>query len=86
MAAADDACEAAGLRADPLLVAEGWERRTMTDPQRARELVDQYRELGFDVRLEKLRPQDFGSACEACALTACRSYVTVWTRRAAPRS
>jgi hypothetical protein len=85
VAAADDACEAQGLCADPALLAEGWVRRTMTDPQRARELQEQYRELGFEVRLEGLRPQDFGAACEACALTACRSYVTVWTRRVGER-
>jgi hypothetical protein len=71
--------------AEPIPAAErdagGWVRRNLADPARARETVEAYESLGFEVRLEPLSPDDFGPECESCALTACRSFVMVYTRK-----
>ncbi|GMQ93603.1 MAG: hypothetical protein BMS9Abin12_1082 [Acidimicrobiia bacterium] len=68
------------LRA-PVLAAEGWERRTVTDPQRIDELVDAYTDLGFDTMTTGLDPSSFGEACTTCAVTACATYVALFTRK-----
>jgi hypothetical protein len=54
----------------------------MADPVRAREAVDLYGELGYDVRLEKIDPAELSEACGACRLATCLAYVTVYTRKA----
>ncbi len=66
---------------DPALLAAGWQRRTMTDPSRANELVELYTSLGFEVKIQDLAKEDFGSGCETCAESACKSYVLLYTRR-----
>jgi len=73
-----------GIRTNPELVAAGWERRYLADPARAREAVDTYGSAGFEVHLEKLAPDDFGSACVSCAQAVCASYVVVYTRKKTP--
>ncbi len=35
------------LKADPVLVAEGWERRFVTDARRAKEVTELYEDLGY---------------------------------------
>jgi hypothetical protein len=61
------------------LVAEGWQRRNMTDARGAREAQELYESLGLEVRLEAPRATDFSSACAACAL-GCHQYLYVYTR------
>ena len=51
------------LPPDTDLAAEGWMWRCNTDANRQREIVDTYRELGFEVHL---RPVDVDAMCEAC--------------------
>lgn len=70
-----------GPPADPDLVAEGWQRRHMVDLERAAESEALYRQLGFEVRLQELKPADFQAKCQACASSVCRAYVMVYTRR-----
>ena len=71
----------AGIPADPELLAEGWVRRHLTDAARAAESVELYSDMGFEVELRQLTPQDLGSKCQACAASICGSYVMVYTRR-----
>ena len=71
------------LSADPDLVAQGWERRFITDGRRAREMVDLYSELGYEVHLEPLDEQEFAEECEDCALVALLKFVTLYTRKKA---
>ncbi len=52
---------------DPGLAAQGWERRHTTDASRAAEAVEQYRSLGFEVRVEYVDPALFGPQCGTCA-------------------
>ncbi len=68
------------LRA-PGLAAEGWEQRTVTDPSRIAELRDLYTSLGFETMTTGLDPSSFGEACTTCAVTACATYVALFTRK-----
>jgi hypothetical protein len=72
----------AHLVPDPALVAEGWVRRFITDATRAPEVVELYRQLGFEVRLEPLPPERSADQCEACQLVALLQFQTVYTRGA----
>lgn len=74
-----------GVRTDPELVAEGWTRRFLADEARAAEACEAYGAAGFEVRLQRLTPADFGERCQACAATACGAYVVVYTRSGEPR-
>ncbi len=69
------------VAADPALVEEGWERRTMTEPGRVDELRELYASLGFEVLVQPLVRENFGASCEGCAESACTSYVLVYTRK-----
>ena len=68
------------LRA-PNLAAEGWTRRTVTDPNRIAELTDLYSSLGFETMTTGLDPASFGEACTTCAAGACSTYVALFTRK-----
>jgi hypothetical protein len=65
----------------PDLASEGWERRTVTDPGRIGELEELYRSLGFDTMTTGLDSSSFGEACTTCAITACSTYVALFTRK-----
>ncbi len=65
----------------PSLAADGWEQRTVTDPVRVTELEDLYHTLGFETMTTGLDPSSFGLACTTCAVTACSTYVALFTRK-----
>ncbi|MBI3160200.1 MAG: hypothetical protein HYZ26_11440 [Chloroflexi bacterium] len=65
---------------DPRLLAEGWKPRFATDSERAEEAVEIYRQLGFEIRRERIPTQAFADVCRACALAAACSYVMIYTR------
>lgn len=67
------------------LAADGWERRTVTDPHRIGELEDLYRELGFETMTTSLDPESFVEACNTCAESACSTYVALFTRKREPQ-
>ncbi len=69
------------LPVDLELVAQGWVRRHLVAPDRARESMDLYASLGFEVQARPLAPDDFPPQCAHCASEACRSYVMIYTRR-----
>ncbi len=71
------------LRA-PNLAATGWEQRTVTDPARIAELEELYSSLGFETMTTGLDPSSFGEACTTCAVTACATYVALFTRKQEP--
>lgn len=72
------------VRTDPELLAQGWVRRYLADPKRAREAVELYSSLGYEVLEHKLTPEDFGPMCGECPTTVCRTYVLIYTRRLKP--
>lgn len=72
----------AQLQPDPRRVAEGWERRFITDGRRAEELTALYRELGFEVCADPVRPEEVGGEeCEDCRLITMLDFRTIYTRR-----
>lgn len=77
----DDGSIGLTVRSDPELLAQGWQRRHLVDPDRAAESIELYTSLGFDVQARKLTPADFGPDCGQCASTICRSYVLIYTRK-----
>ena len=69
-----------GVRSDPALEAQGWVRRHLVDPDRARESRELYESMGFEVLERTLSPEDFGQQCRDCASIICRSYILIYTR------
>ncbi len=69
------------IPADPKLVAEGWIRRHLADPARARESIDLYTSMGYEVKAQKLSPSDFGPQCSGCASVVRSSCVLIYTRK-----
>lgn len=69
------------LEADPVLVAEGWERRFVTDARRAEEVTELYEDLGYEVRAEPVRPEELENECEDCQLILLMQFKTIYTRR-----
>ena len=57
----------------------GWERQTTYDEPRLSELVDMYKELGFEIRLEPFNPDD-EPGCSECMKADPARYKTIYTR------
>lgn len=73
--------EGVEILGDAELLAEGWTRRSVTDPARVAEMIELYRELGFETTTSAVDPETFGAACTSCALEACAAYVAIYTRK-----
>lgn len=71
----------AHLRPDPARVADGWERRFVTDAKRAAEAVELYESLGFQVVADPVRSDEMGEPCDACRLLVLLKFRTIYTRR-----
>ena len=56
---------------------EGWERRFTADPQRVKEAVELYSQLGYEVRTGAA--SEFGNDCDACHAAASQ-FQTIYTR------
>ncbi|UCE01556.1 MAG: hypothetical protein JSW67_09730 [Candidatus Latescibacterota bacterium] len=61
------------------LRAHGWERRFIYDDPRLSEAVETYRELGFEVRLLPVAPDD--AECTECMLQEPDRYRVIYTRK-----
>jgi len=61
--------------------ADGWERRFVADPERAREAVELYRQAGFEVRVEPGLPEELREECESCWLVKAGYFHVIYTRR-----
>ena len=62
------------------LEGDGWERRFITDVDRADEALDLYSQLGFEVHAEPVLASDLGGGCNECALVATCQFKTIYTR------
>ena len=71
----------AQLQPDPLLVAEGWERRFTADSQRVQEVTDLYSQLGYEVRAEPVHSEELDHGCEDCHSLIVSQFKTIYTRR-----
>ena len=70
---------------DPELAAEGWERRFMADSKRLEEYTELYTSMGYEVRAEKVKPEEISDQCADCALLICRQFLTLYTRKSLKR-
>jgi hypothetical protein len=62
------------------LIQQGWERQVTLDEPRLSEVVEMYREIGFDVRIAPFDP-DSESGCMECMQSSAERYQTIYTRR-----
>jgi len=69
------------LQGDPDLLAAGWQRRFIADSQRAKEAEQLYRELGFEVLAEPVRPAEIKDDCADCQLLMVLEFRTIYTRK-----
>ena len=74
------------LAGDPQRLADGWERRFIADGERAKEAMELYEELGYEVCADPLRPEDMADDCEDCQLLMLLQFKTIYTRKRAPAS
>jgi hypothetical protein len=62
------------------LTRRGWQKQVTYDEPRLSEMIDMYRELGFEVRLEPFDPlQEAG--CTDCMQASPERYQTIYTRK-----
>ena len=78
---ADRVLSDAQLQPDPALVAEGWERRFTADEQRAKEAMELYTQLGYEVRAEPVRPEELHDDCQDCRTVVSFHFLTIYTRK-----
>jgi hypothetical protein len=71
----------AQLAPDPARVAEGWERRFITDGMRLDEVVALYEAAGFEVCADPIRGEEFPDDCDDCQLLGLLRFRTIYTRR-----
>jgi hypothetical protein len=62
------------------LIADGWERRYVADPRAAKEAEENYRQLGFEVKLVPPDPESLRDECSDCKAVI-GDYRIVFTRR-----
>ena len=71
----------AQLEPDPALVAQGWERRFTADEQRAKEAMELYTQLGYEVRAEVVSPEELHDDCQECRTVVSFHFQTIYTRK-----
>jgi hypothetical protein len=71
----------AQLRPDPVLIAEGWQRRFTVDEERAKEVTDLYTQLGYEVRAEAVHAGEPQDDCHDCLASATLRLRTIYTRK-----
>lgn len=76
----------AQLEGDPARIAEGWERRFIADGERAKEAMELYSQLGYEVCADPVRADELGEECDDCQLLALMKFKTIYTRKPRPSS
>jgi len=60
---------------------EGWIKRTTIDEPRLSAIVDEYKTLGFEVRLEPLNLEELNEDCRRCYANNADKFKTVYIRK-----
>lgn len=63
----------------------GWQRQFTTEEPRLSEVVELYRELGYEVRLEQACGELPLPECASCYETFCDKYKTIFIRHKEPQ-
>jgi hypothetical protein len=71
----------AQLQPNSTLIAQGWERRFTADEQRAKEAMELYSELGYEVRAEPVIPEELPDDCQDCKTVVSYYFQTIYTRK-----
>jgi hypothetical protein len=66
---------------DPARIADGWTLRFVADRARADEVIRLYRELGFEVVADPMRPKNVSPRCGDCRLVTALQFQMIYTRR-----
>jgi hypothetical protein len=69
------------IQPDPARIAAGWQARFVIERSRAGDLVQLYRERGFEVALDAVPTELVADECNDCRLIAALEYVQVYTRK-----
>lgn len=69
------------VQANPVRVAEGWERRFLADATRAAEVIALYEALGYETCADPIRREDLTGECDDCQLVMLLQYRMIYTRR-----
>jgi hypothetical protein len=68
------------LTREEKLTAQGWERQSTNDEPRLSELVQMYRDIGYEVHLEPFQPEE-EAGCSECMKMAADSYKTIYVKK-----
>lgn len=71
----------AQIKPDPSLVAAGWNPRFIADARQAREAMELYRQLGFEVRAEPVPVEQLGDQCSDCQVLILLQFKAIYTRK-----
>lgn len=71
---------ASAFEPDPARLAAGWEPRFVADGARAREAIELYERLGFEVCADPVRAAAGADACRDCQLVALLQFRMIYTR------
>lgn len=63
------------------LVKEGWRKQFMTNEPRLSEAVEEYKAIGFEVRLEAVDLNEDDGTCKACLKFAPDEFKVIYTRK-----
>ena len=72
--------EGCNMPFDRDLVAEGWDRRCVTDEAKSKEMQGTYAELGYEVRLVPVNADNLCASCDGCKDMVAR-FNAVYVRR-----
>lgn len=67
------------MTTDERLKAEGWKRQNTIDEPRLSELVRMYSDMGLEVHLEVIHPEEIDH-CDECMRLHPERYKTIYTR------
>ncbi len=71
----------AQLEADPQRIADGWERRFVADAERAKEAMQLYAQLGYEVCADPVRADQMDEQCADCQLLMLLQFKMIYTRK-----
>jgi hypothetical protein len=62
------------------LTREGWQKQSTNDEPRLSELVEAYKEIGYEVHLEPFQPEE-EPGCKECIKSQADRYKTIYIRK-----
>jgi hypothetical protein len=57
-----------------------WELRNITDESRVNDTVEQYKSLGFDVKVENFDPEKYSLDCNECMIETPERFKIIFTK------